>query len=81
MERLVRAFRPTIVLQHPHSTDSSRIWRMPWKCLEKDHRSVRAWASGISHHNWGRRTRQTLRETLEGTRSSDEIYDIIVDVR
>ena len=30
MRSLARSFRPTIILHHPHSTDSPRIWSTAW---------------------------------------------------
>jgi len=52
MAGLVRHFKPTVVLQHPHSTDTPNIWRMPWACLARDYPSVRCYASGIGYYAW-----------------------------
>lgn len=35
MHARVARFRPTVMLQHPHSTDTPNIWRMPWESLAR----------------------------------------------
>jgi hypothetical protein len=80
MKHEVEDFKPTIVLQHPHSTDSQRIWRMPWLALAGEAQSVRAWASGIAYYRPGNaaRCRSPLDKVLSSTRSSPEdVKDII----
>ena len=74
-------FRPTLVLQHPHSTDSANIWRMPWACLARDFPSVRSYASGIGYFRWNGAPRRPLREVLAGTRSEDGVADVVVKSR
>lgn len=71
-------FKPTVVLQHPHSTDTPNIWRMPWSCLARDYPSVRAYASGIGYFRWAGKPRRSLPEVLEGTRSQSGVVDIVV---
>jgi hypothetical protein len=74
-------FKPTIVLQHPHSTDTPNIWRMPWACLAREYPSVRAYASGIGYFRWNGTPRRPLGEVLAGTRSEDGVVDIVVKTR
>lgn len=81
MRRSAKDFRPTVVLQHPHSTDSANIWRMPWACLARELPSVHTWASGISYNNWGSRCRKPLKSVLEGTRSEAGVLDVVVKKR
>ena len=81
MAKAAASFRPTIVLQHPHSTDTPNIWRMPWACLTRDYPSVRAYASGIGYYHWGGRPRRPLREVLAGTRSERGVVDVVVKTR
>lgn len=81
MARATARFRPTVVLQHPHSTDSANIWRMPWACLTRDYPSVRVYASGIGYFNGRGKPRRPLREVLAGTRSNDGVIDVVVKSR
>nr|HEX4312810.1 hypothetical protein [Kofleriaceae bacterium] len=37
-------FQPTIVLQLPHGTDTPNTWRAAWLALNKNAKSIRAWA-------------------------------------
>jgi hypothetical protein len=50
MRKLARRFQPTVVLQHPHSTDSPNIWRTAWAGLVHELPGVKAWASGIGYY-------------------------------
>ena len=76
MWTLARKFDPTMILHHPHTTDSPNIWRIAWrgaremllrKCGERH-----VWASGIAYYNGGEKRRGTVRGVLEGTRCCDE---------
>ena len=85
MRKLATEFRPTIVLQHPHSTDSPRIWQTAWSgvrnLLANNAGALRYWASGIAYFNGhvkGKK-RAKLPDVLAGTRSSEEhVKDVIV---
>lgn len=78
MRARVDAFKPTIVLQHPHSTDTPNIWRMPWMSLVKENPSVRCWASGIGYYSWREKPRAPLPRVLELTKSEDGVIDVVV---
>jgi len=78
MAKATARFKPTVVLQHPHSTDTPNIWRMPWSCLARDYPTVRIYASGIGYFRANEKPRRPLREVLEGTRSEKGVLDIIV---
>lgn len=80
MRTLARAFEPTVVLQHPHNTDSPNIWRMPWLALARMLPSVKVWASGIAYNRHGQRRRAPLDRVRELTRSSPTL-DIVVGRR
>lgn len=67
MRRLAKAFRPTVVLQHPHSTDSARIWGTAWGGLIRDLPSVTDYASAIAYNNGGDRPRKSLESVQVGT--------------
>jgi hypothetical protein len=82
MKRKVARFKPTVVLQHPHSTDTPNIWRMPWLSLARDVPSARAWASGIAFYNNQGGVRAKLDKVLDLTRSSPAaVRDLVVDAR
>jgi hypothetical protein len=81
MAKATARFRPTVVLQHPHSTDTPNIWRMPWSCLARDYPTVRVYASGIGYFAWSGSPRGSLRDVLDGTRSESGVVDIVVKSR
>lgn len=78
MARATARFRPTVVLQHPHSTDTPNTWRMPWACLVRDYPSVRSYASGIGYFRWDDDVRRPLDDVLRATRSEGRVADVIV---
>ena len=53
MRELTRKFRPTMILHHPHSTDSPRIWSTAWsgarEFLPCNRGARHVWASGIAY--------------------------------
>ena len=81
MAKATARFKPTIVLQHPHSTDTPNIWRLPWSCLSRDYPTVRTYASGIGYFRWSGKPRRPLREVLDGTRSETGVADVVVKSR
>jgi hypothetical protein len=74
-------FKPTVVLQHPHSTDTPNIWRMPWACISRDYPTIRTYASGIGYFRWNARARGALGEVLVATRSETGVADVVVKSR
>jgi hypothetical protein len=80
MRKLAKAFGPTVVLQHPHSTDTPKIWYGGWSGLRKDLGGVAAWASGIGYYRWDGVPRANLKSVLMKTRS-DGCFDLTVDSR
>ena len=83
MRTLTRDFGPTMILHHPHSTDSPRIWATPWKGAraflpESDVRR-HIWASGIGYYNDEEEPRGTLDGVHRATRCCEEhVVDIVV---
>lgn len=73
--RMCRQFSPTIVVQHPHSTDSPNIWRTAWAGLRDDLPTVQCWASGIYYK---RKARGKFADVLRSTRSSKGVLDVVV---
>ena len=78
MRRIVLRFKPTIVLHHPHSTDSPHIWRTAWGGLTREPHQLRAWSSGIGYHRWGKRPRALLRNVLAATQGGAPAIDFIL---
>lgn len=66
-------FKPEIILQHPHTTDSPNIWNQPWRMVEKELSSVKHFASGIKYHNGDEEPRGLLVDVLEKTKKGDVI--------
>jgi hypothetical protein len=78
MKAKVARFQPTVVLQHPHTTDTPNIWRMPWCALEAQVPSVRSWASGIAYWNRGAERRASLDRVLALTQGGGAAVDVMV---
>ncbi len=78
MRQLAQTFNPTIVLQHPHSTDTPNIWRNPWAELLRELPGVKSWASGIGYHRWGKRPRAPLHDVLSATQGGTPSIDFVV---
>lgn len=77
MRDAAREFQPTVVLQHPHDTDTPNIWRLPWLSLARDFPSVSTWASGIAYGTGYKRAR--LDRVLALTKSDErEVVDIVL---
>lgn len=77
MRHLARRFKPTIVLHHPHTTDSPNIWRNAWGGLAGQLPGLRAWASGIGYHRWGKRPRAPLCDVLMATQGGASSVDFV----
>ena len=82
MRRMAKLFKPTIVLHHPHSTDSRRIWSTPWsgarELLPRNRGGRHVWASGIGYYHGNGTPRGKLRDVLGSTRCCEEH---VIDVR
>ena len=83
MRELAGELRPTMILQHPHSTYSPRIWVSPWSAARTALPTARIWASGIAfcgnpepRHMW--KPWQTLDATRSATASQDAVLDVMV---
>lgn len=79
MDHEVETFRPTVVLQLPHGTDTARTWTPSWNALREQAPTIREWASGIAFFNPtpGRDQRSTLDKVLARTRGPDAGLDIV----
>ncbi|MCK4346984.1 MAG: hypothetical protein KAW47_00055 [Thermoplasmatales archaeon] len=45
-----KQFCPSIILHHPHTTDTPNIWNLPWRTVEKELPNVSHFASGIKYY-------------------------------
>jgi hypothetical protein len=81
MAKLVKNFKPKVVLHHPHHTDSPNIWRLGWNGLIRSTPSIAAWVSGIRYSHWAGRPRRPLEKVLSATAHNDtDVLDIIVQL-
>lgn len=84
MLALVADFRPTLVLQHPHFTDTPTVWGASWRHLLSMTPSVRTWSGAVRYVRptslYGKQRaitpRAPLSEVLAGT-SSRGVADIL----
>lgn len=78
MDERVQRFRPTVVLQLPHGTDTPRTWLPAWNALVRSSPSIRAWASSISYFNINDESpRATLDDVLVATYGGEKCMDLI----
>ena len=84
MHKLARKSKPTIVLHHPHTTYSPRIWRGPWRSLRSILPTVQLWASGIAFCGnpeppcrW--KPWQALEATCSATASENGVHDVVIE--
>ncbi|MBS1754400.1 MAG: hypothetical protein KF741_06455 [Ferruginibacter sp.] len=69
--KLCKKFKPDIILQHPHTTDTPNIWNLSWHTLVKELPQVRHFASGIKYFNWNGDPRGDLDTVLAKTKKGD----------
>ena len=86
MTNLTRDFEPTMILHHPHSTDSPRIWTTAWsgarEFLPKSDPRRHVWASGVGYYNddGDGQTRGALCAVQSATRCcGSHVVDIVVE--
>lgn len=79
MQQAFASFRPTLVVHHPHTTDTSQSWRASWSGLEANLIGMGAWLSAIRWRNPNGRERQALSDVLARTHGSAvQPIDIVV---
>ncbi len=85
MRAKAQAFGPTIILQHPHGTDTPNIWLLAWRAIEKQFPDLKAWASAIGFYNFLNptgSTRASLEKTLRQTQSGNGgVENLVIDTR
>ena len=84
MKELAANFEPTMILHHPHLTDSPRIWSTAWsdarRLLPQVHGAEHIWASGIAYCNGRGKCRGELSDVRCWTRCcNDHTVDVFVD--
>lgn len=65
-----KKFKPEIILQHPHTTDTPNIWNLAWRTVEKEMPNVKHFASGIKYYNRNG-VRGDIEKVLEKTKKGD----------
>ncbi|HHX95706.1 MAG TPA: hypothetical protein GX691_07810 [Clostridia bacterium] len=72
MQKLCDQFKPQVVLQHPHATDSANIWNAGWAGVRKFLPEVKTYSSAIHYFNtFGGEPRQPLTTVLNRTATRD----------
>lgn len=81
---LAEEFKPTMILHHPHSTYSPRVWQGAWGATLKTLPSVQIWASGLAFYGnpkpkqeW--KPWQTLKDTRSATSSGFGVFDVVTN--
>lgn len=84
LDELARQFKPTLVLHHPHQTDTWEIWQGGWSGVRQHLDSVRTYASGIAYFRWDSKSclplkpRRSFDGVLQRTKCGD-VVDICVN--
>jgi hypothetical protein len=71
MLSMARKHEPSVVLHHPHQTDTPRTWLQQWSQVRKDIPSVKHYASGIRYSSEDDECRAPLEKVLEFTHQGD----------
>jgi len=72
-----RSFKPDVIIQHPHETDTPHIWRLCWCTVDKKFPTVCHFASGIRYANSSGSLRASLPVVL-GKTSKGSVVDFVV---
>ena len=80
MLKLFDTFQPTIILQHPHATDTWKTWIQGWKEVSRRYPQA-AWASAIAYAS-PFKAREPLIDVLSKTHHEEKLaYNIIMPGR
>ena len=81
MRKLAKEFKPTAVLQHPHTTDSPKIWSVAWAGVRRHVPTAETLASGIAYCRQGNSgpPRASIETVMEQTAWGPDIRDIEVE--
>ena len=75
--KLAKEYDPNVVLQHPHSTDTDRVWRCSWAEMKRELQDVKYYASAFAYFHWGGRQRAPLNRVLEKTKLGETLDFVI----
>jgi hypothetical protein len=70
-------FNPTIVIQHPHTTDSSRIWSQGWSGIRQLFPKLKQYCSGICYYYHNYEERSPIESVLKSTKN-ENVIDIVL---
>ena len=81
MRRLAKEFDPTVVLQHPHTTDTRMIWSTAWAGVRENLPAAETLASAIAYCGGDKhgKPRACIERVREKTAWGDEVVDIVVE--
>ena len=81
MRKLAKEFKPVAVLQHPHTTDSPKIWSVAWAGVRRHVPTAETLASGIAYCRQGNAgpPRAPIETVMEQTAWGAEIGDVVVE--
>jgi hypothetical protein len=75
--KLAKMERPTIVLHHPHTTDTLKIWTPAWNKLTRTLPSVERYLGSGRYYNNGDEQRSNITDVLNKTKMGDTLDFII----
>lgn len=76
-KNLCQEFQPDIIIQHPHTTDTPKIWNLPWRAVERELPSVKHFASGINYLCRNGAPRGKLKDVLDSTKKGN-VHDFFL---
>jgi hypothetical protein len=79
---LIRIFDPTVILHHPHRTDTSKTWQHAWSQINRELHSIKAYASAIAYYHLNNdqlcEPRMGLNELLNKTQGGLPCEDFVI---
>ena len=81
MRKLAREFNPVAVLQHPHTTDTPKIWSTAWAGVRQQLCAAETLASAIAYCGGDKdgKPRASIETVLERTAWGAKVVDIVVE--
>ncbi|MDE0450245.1 MAG: hypothetical protein OXI90_00560 [Gammaproteobacteria bacterium] len=80
MRRLAKELEPVSVLQHPHTTDTPKVWSTAWAGVRQSLPTAETFASAIAYCGGDKEgvPRATLDAVMERTAWGD-VVDVVVE--
>jgi hypothetical protein len=72
-KKLCKESNSSIILQHPHTTDTPNIWNVAWRTIEKELPEIKHYASGINYFRPNGKPRGEIKSVLAKTKKGDVI--------